>query len=157
MLRRALTVLLAGCLAGAGALVGGADPARAGAEPATPLVVTGYALGSANDALIARNAPGLSTLTVAGVSITARGGSVSRPTADLRRLVATAHDEGLRAELLLSNYSNRLGGFDSEAVARMLADERKIARVAEAVAGHASDGGWDGVNVDLESMDADDA
>lgn len=117
---------------------------------ATVLSVTGFALGSATDRLVADNARGLTTLSVAGVSITADGAWVARPTADVRRLAGTARREGLRSELLLSNYSNRQGGFDERAAHRLLSSPMRVDRVARRMAGFVRAQGWSGVNVDLE-------
>lgn len=128
-----------------------AEPAALAADD-PGLVVTGYAVGSASDRLVARNAAGLDTLTVAGVGLHADGDGVGRPTADMTRLLRTAHAEGLRAELVLSNYSNRLGGFDTRAVGRLLLEPAHVRHVARVVARVVTDQGWDGVNVDLESM-----
>jgi hypothetical protein len=61
---------------------------------------------------------------VDGVSLARNGRSVSAPDADLTRLLGTAHTNGLRAELLLSNYSNRIGDFDSQAAAKSTSSRR---------------------------------
>lgn len=124
------------------------------AGPSTPAVadpdVTGFALGSAYDRLVRKNAHALTTLTVAGIGITPDGGGVAAPDRDLRRLLGTAHEEGLRAELLVSNYSNALEGFDPRAASRLLRSRTRTDRVARRVAGFVRRQGWDGVNVDLE-------
>lgn len=131
------------------------------AAPAAPASadtdVTGFALGSAYNGLVERNAHALATLTVAGIGITPDGGGVAAPSRDLRRLLGTAHDEGLRAELLLSNYSNALEAFDPRAAGRLLSSPAKTDRVARRVAGVVRRQGWDGVNVDLELVRRTDA
>ncbi|MBF4161008.1 glycosyl hydrolase family 18 protein [Nocardioides acrostichi] len=129
-----------------------AVPAATAEDPPPP-VVTGYALGSASDALIEANAPGLDTVTVAGVGLGRAGGAVADPTDDMLRVLTTAHDQGLRGELLLSNFSDALGDFDPRAAERLLGSNRKQRRVAKAVRGLVRDGGWDGVNVDLERLE----
>jgi spore germination protein YaaH len=121
------------------------------------LAVTGWALDSAAPALVRRNADGMSTLSVAGVSITARGADVSRPNAGALRLARTARDQGLTAELLVGNYSNRLGDFDPRAAHRLLSRQTRIDAVASRLASYVATGGWDGVNVDLERVRAADA
>lgn len=128
--------------------------ATATAEAARPdgLEVTGWILQSSPNRLVSRNADGLSTLSVAGVSIHADGAGVGTPTEDAERLLAAAHRHGLVAELLLSNYSNRLETFDRAALHRLLADPEHIARVARRVASYVADQGWDSVNVDLEGV-----
>lgn len=143
-MRRLILLVLTGVLLGTPA-------AAVPASPPSP-AVTGYALGGASDALVAANAPGLSTLTVDGVLLRRGGGGVHAPGADLLHLVGTAHADGLRAELLVSNYSDELGDFDTAAAGRLLQDPAKIDKVADQLAGHVAAGGWDGVNVDLEAL-----
>jgi len=130
--------------------------------PATPatarvpdgLEVTGWILQGGSNRLVARNADGLTTLSVAGVSITASGGGVAAPGRDHARLLAAAHRHGLTAELLVSNYSNRSGGFDPARLHALLSSRAKRDRVAARLAGFVADQGWDGVNVDLERVRA---
>lgn len=85
------------------------------------------------------------------------GARVGKPTSDMKRLSDAAHDDGLRSELLVSNYSNRLGDFDSTGLHRLLSSSDNIVAVAAAVADHAAAQGWDGVNVDFERVRKDDA
>ena len=120
-------------------------------EPA-PLASTGYVLGGAPASPVAENAHGLATLGVAAVGITPDGRSVASPAPGTTSLVAVAHAHGLRAELLLSNYSDELGDFDPRAVRRLLTHPDRVRRVAGLMAGHVAAGGWDGVQVDLERM-----
>jgi spore germination protein len=139
-------------------LLGGlAQAASAAAPSAAPLASTGYVLGGASDALIARDAHGLATLGVDGVSLARDGRSVSAPDGDLARLLGTAHANGLRAELLLSNYSNRIGDFDPKAAAKLLRDPAHVQAVAAQLASYVATQGWDGIQVDLESMSKRDA
>ncbi len=126
-------------------------------RPAAPLASTGYVLVGASDALVARDAHGLATLGVVGVTLARHGRSVSAPDARVTRLLGTAHANGLRAELLLSNYSNRIGGFDSKAAAKLLRDPARVRAVAAQLASYVSSQGWDGIQVDLESMSKRDA
>jgi spore germination protein YaaH len=121
------------------------------------LAVTGWVLDSASPMLVRRNADGMSTLSVAGVSINTRGADVGRPNTGAVRLARTAHDRGLTAELLVGNYSNRLGDFDPRAAHRLLSSRDRIAAVASGLASYVATGGWDGVNVDLERVRAADA
>lgn len=129
----------------------GLPAAPAPAQVPDGLSVTGWILQSGSNRLVARNADGITTLSVAAVAITADGGSVSRPGKDHERLRRAAHRHGLAAELLLSNYSNRLEAFDRERLHRLLSSPRKIDRVAQRMARFAARG-WDGVNVDLEGI-----
>jgi spore germination protein YaaH len=145
----ALSASVLSALAG---LSGPSAPATA-AEPA-PLASTGYILAGGSDRLVAREAHALATLGVDGVTLSRRGTTVSSIDP---RLAATAHANGLRAELLLSNYSDRLGDFDPKAAARLLRSPEHIEAVASRLASYVASQGWDGVQVDLESMRARDA
>lgn len=116
------------------------------------LEVTGYVQMSTGSKVVERNAPGLTTLTVVGVNITADGRRVNPPPRDTLRLGRTAHRHGLRAELLLNNWSNRIDGFDTRAAGRLLRSQENVRRVARRVAGFVRAGRWDGVNLDLESL-----
>jgi spore germination protein len=127
-------------------------PLPALAQEPDGLAVTGWILESGSNQLVARNAGGLSTLSVAGVGITASGGGVSAPSDGAERLARAAHRHDLTAELLVSNYSNRIEDFDPQALHRLLSSNTKIATVAARVAGYVTDDDWDGVNVDLERV-----
>lgn len=127
-------------------------PLPARAERPEGLEVTGWILQSSPNRLVTRNADGLRTLSVAGVSINAAGDRVAAPTEDAQRLLRAAHRHGLTAELLLSNYSNRLETFDPRALHRLLSDPDHITAVARRLARHVTAQGWDSVNVDLEGV-----
>jgi spore germination protein len=120
-------------------------------------VVTGYILDGAPDRLVHANASGLDELGVDGVGLDADGAGFSDPSDGAVRLLGTAHDEGLRAELLLNNYSNAIGDFDSDAAARLLRHGARVRAVAQRLADIAVDQGWDGITVDLESLHRKDA
>ncbi|NYE35941.1 spore germination protein YaaH [Nocardioides cavernae] len=131
-------------------------PPPAGAAPtvARPesdgLAVTGYALPSTRPEIIGRDAAALTTVTVAAVSLRPDGASVTRPEDRVAALVESIHAVGLRAELLVGNWSNRLGAFDPDAAASLLGDPGRIDGVADRLAALVRAGRWDGVNVDLE-------
>lgn len=116
----------------------------------TGLAVTGYALPSTRPALVRRDAEALTTVTVAAVSLRPSGAAVTEPDPRATRLAEVAHRQGLRAELLVGNYSDRLGGFDPDAASALLSDQTRIAVVADQLARLVAAGAWDGVNVDLE-------
>lgn len=137
------------------ALLSTAAPAVA-QEP-EGLAVTGWVLHSGSNELVRRNADGISTLSVAGISISADGGRVQTPSEGAQRLARAAHRHDLTAELLVSNYSNRLEAFDPRALHRLLSSDAKIRAVARRVAHHVVDQGWDGVNVDFERVRRSDA
>lgn len=142
---------------GAGAAAADEPSGASGPARAEPLAVTGFAIGSVRPRVVRRDAGSLATVTVAGIGLSPDGSRVADPTADMERLRRVAHHEGLRTELLVSNYSNRQEDFDARAAHRLLASEQHRDEVAAGVAAHVADGGWDGVNVDLERIRAADA
>jgi spore germination protein YaaH len=142
-------------------LVCGLVPSGATARPApdraAPLASTGYILGSSPARLVTRDAHGLATLGVAGVSLARSGRKTSEVTEGMTGLLGAAHQHGLHAELLLSNYSDRLGDFDPKAAARLLRHPDRVRSVAAQLAAVVAAHGWDGIQVDLERMRAKDA
>jgi spore germination protein len=117
-----------------------------------PLPATGYALGSLPSYVVRREAHALTSLGVAGVSIRSDGAQVRRPNAELNRLLRVAHASGLSGSLLMSNWSERLGRFDTRALRRLLRSPANRARVADRLGQTVRRGGWDGVTVDLEAL-----
>lgn len=118
--------------------------------------VTGWILPSAANRLVRQNADGLTTLAVVGVGLRPDGASTAPVTSDMLRLARAGSHNGLRTELLVSNYSNRLGAFDPRALHRLLDRPRHIRRVTARLAAAVREGPWDGVNVDLERVRASD-
>jgi spore germination protein YaaH len=156
-LRRPPALTALGLLAAVALPVLGGPPGPAVASPSRAsrpagLAVTGWVLDSGSDRLVARNAAGVTTLSVAGVSISADGRRVADPNRGARRLLRAAHRHRLAAELLVSNYSNRLGDFDPRAAHLLLASRDRTAAVSARLAGIVRRQGWDGVNVDLERV-----
>lgn len=154
MLRTGLTALLvATCLVAAGPAAGSPGP-----DPrADDLAVTGFAYGGLPRATLRRDAHALDTVTVDGVGLRAGGRRVGRPGGDAVRLARAARSRGLRTELLVHNYSDRLGDFDPRRAHLLLSDPAGIDAVVERIAALVAQGGWDGVNVDLERVQARDA
>lgn len=134
-------------------LTGTAVPAPARADDE----VTGWILPSAASRLVRESADGLTTLAVVGVGLRPDGASTAPVSPDMVRLARAGRRHGLHTELLVSNYSNRLGEFDPRALHRLLDRPRHIRRVADRLAGAVRRGPWDGVNVDLERVRASDS
>ena len=118
---------------------------------------TAWILPSAANRLVARNAADLTTLSVVGIGLHSDGAGVSPETKDMRRLGRAGHRHGLATEVLVSNYSNRLGDFDPRALHRLLSHPQRIRQVAARMARIVRRGPWDGVNVDLERVRRTDA
>jgi len=131
-------------------------PSQADAAADDP-VVTGWVLGSAGGQVIKASAAALGQVDVVGTNLRPDGRSIRTPGLGERRLLRLAHSRGLRAELLLGNYNNRLGRFDPRAAHRLLGHAAHIDRVARRVAAVVETQGWDGVNIDLELVQRRDA
>lgn len=133
-------------------------PASAAATPASEgtapdgLAVTGYAVPSTPVEVIGRDAGALTTVTVAAVSLRPDGASLTRPDDRVAALVESTHAVGLRAELLVGNWSDRLGDFDPAAASALLSSAGRIAAVSDRLTALVRQGRWDGVNVDLERV-----
>ncbi|MCH1866171.1 glycosyl hydrolase family 18 protein [Nocardioides sp. CFH 31398] len=156
--RRLVALATTVVLAAAPALATSASadaPARA--QQQEGLAVTGFALGSLRTGQLTRDAGALDTVTVAAVGLRPSGAAVDPPSDDMERVRSKAAGHGLATELLLSNYSNAKGGFDPVAAHRLLSSPDRIDAVAAQVAGLARDGGWGGVNIDLELVPRTDA
>lgn len=156
--RAVLVTLLAGALLvglpGTATSDGTVGPAP---DPADGVAVTGFALGGSAKVAVARDADALTTLTTVGTSLRPGGRGLVPPDADTLDGVRLAHRHGLRAELLLTSYSDRLGDFDPRAAHRLLSSPDARGRVARQLARSVVSGGWDGVNIDIERVQARDA
>lgn len=124
--------------------------AATAAAPPRGLHTTGWILQSGGNRLVDRNARGLTDVAVDGIVLHRDGSGASATTTSMRRLLHRAHHDRLRAEIVLSNYSDRLGDFDRDALHRLLSHRDRVGALARTVAADVRRDGWDGVNVDLE-------
>ncbi|MEZ5097132.1 MAG: glycosyl hydrolase family 18 protein [Nocardioides sp.] len=151
-MRRLLALVLTAALLvaapSAPAASGPAPAARSGAS----LVVTGYAMVGLRAGVIRRDAHALDLVGVSSLTILPHARNVERSYAGLRRLARLAHARGLRAELLVSNWSAATGDSDSALVSRFLASAGARSRAASRLARIARREGWDGLTIDLEAM-----
>jgi spore germination protein YaaH len=146
---RALGITTALGLAIAGLL---AMPTAASA--ATGLPVTGYQVEADATSLIDASAPALGSVGVDGVNITPDGAGVPAPSAAALRQLAQAHANGLPAEFLVGNFSATLNDFDETAAYNLLNNADAINSVVASLADSVASQGWDGVTIDLESLQA---
>ena len=133
------------------------DAPAASSTSSRPLVVTGYIEDGSAPSAIDASATALSWVGVDGVTLNASGSGVSPVDGSMRALLRRAHRDGLRAQLLVSNYSNSIGDFSPHVAAAMLSSPRNCDAVASSLAAIVSTGGWDGLTVDLESLNQHDA
>jgi spore germination protein len=113
---------------------------------------TGYAMaGSAEPSDITRDGGYLRTIGIDGVTLDGPS-RVTPVSADAQRLRRAAQKHGRRAVLLVSNYTDALGDFDEKLAHRMLTSPSRRAAVVAALRTRAK--GFDGVQIDLESLKA---
>jgi len=167
---RATTVVLASAaIVAAAALI--AVPAIAGASPgrttvAVPdsstlasstgsldgLQVVGYAEGGTPASKLRASMPALTTIGADGVNLTTNGADITATSPETLALLATAHANSKRAELLVGNFDGKLGDFSPTIAAKLLRSPDNIRAVAAALVAEVKANGWDGVSVDLESL-----
>jgi spore germination protein len=154
--RRLVAALVCGSLLAAAPASHGQtpDPVRRAARPA--LKVTAFQQENDKPHLIDRSRNALTTVDVAAQLLSARGHRLL-PDARLDIQRRRAQQDGLRAELLLSNYSNHTGDFSEETAHRMLHRRASRRRVAAQAIAQVTQGGWDGISVDFERLEARDA
>jgi spore germination protein len=130
------------------ALTAGATGSSAADRPR--LNATGYAMaGSAEPSDITRDGGYLRTIGIDGVTLDGPD-AVTSVAPDAHRLRRAAQRHGRKAVLLVSNYTDALGDFDEPLAHRMLTSAGHRASVVSALVRAAR--GFDGVQVDLESL-----
>jgi spore germination protein len=120
----------------------------------TGLPVVGYQEEGDPTSLIDASAGALGSIGADGVNITADGTGVTQPSADAQNQLAAAHVDGLPAEFLAGNFSQSLGDFDETAAYNLLSSQTNIDSVAAALSSAVTSQGWDGVTIDMESLQA---
>ncbi|MHB8492023.1 MAG: glycosyl hydrolase family 18 protein [Solirubrobacteraceae bacterium] len=101
---------------------------------------------------IAHSRAALTTVAVDGVNLEGSGNAVTMPGPATLRQLATAHRDGLPAVLVVGNFDPAMEDFSEPLAHRLLGNPAAIAAVAGMLATAVATEGWDGVNVDLESL-----
>ncbi|WP_423921838.1 glycosyl hydrolase family 18 protein [Frigoribacterium sp. 2-23] len=144
----ALTVALAGC--------SGDGVNHTVAPTATipsGLSVEGYVVASsAAVAGYEKSKAAIDLVGVDGVTLTAGGAGVT-PSSETANAVRTAAQKGgAKAELLVANFDDTTSDFSGELASAMLNDEQNRQLVIAGLAAEVVNGGWDGVQLDFESL-----
>ena len=127
------------------------------APSASALSIEGYVYGSAGGRHAYRDDRAVVDVAgVDGVVLRADADGISQVGDGARSVLRAAHRHDDTAELLVSNYSGALGDFDPALAHTMLTTPRHRRHVAAALAHVVRRDGWDGVQVDLESLGAGD-
>jgi len=125
--------------------------------PGGSLPVEGYVLGwGGGRAAYLDDAGTVDIAGVDGVELTADADGVTAVPGAARPVLRAAHRHGDTAELLVSNYSDAFGDFDPALAHRMLASPSHRRHVAADLARVVRRQGWDGIQIDLESLAAHD-
>lgn len=154
----AQVVLVAGlvllAVAGGAGAVGQTDWVARSAVSTPRLAITGFQSESDPRAAIDRSAAALTTVGVDGVNLQARGTKVGATDAAARAQLARAHADGLRAELLVGNFSERIDDFSERLAHGLLKSPVRIRQIAETLSATVRQEGWNGISLDLESLQA---
>ncbi|QNE46601.1 hydrolase [Glaciihabitans sp. INWT7] len=111
----------------------------------------------ANAASLDRDTHAITTIGIDGVTVSAAGNAVSKLPANAAGLVAAAHSRGLTADLLLSNYDTVTSDFSAKIASALLSSAENRSAVITQLVAQVTAAGFDGVQLDLESLGADDA
>lgn len=147
--------LLAGAVIALPITAAGSRGAQGGSGPA--FAVTGYvSVGDVGSkGAIGRTAPTVTDFGIDGATVDEGGASFTLDPA-VRSALGEAHAAGRPASLLLANYDGDLGDFSPARGAQLLRDAGHRASMVRALASEVQGAAWDGVTVDLESLEADD-
>lgn len=129
-----------------------AAPSTAQASVSSPVLA--YQEESDSSSLITASANALQQVGVDGVNISSSGASVSTPDSSATAQLARAHALNKSAEFLVGNFSDSLGDFDEQAAYNLLSNAARRATVINSLVNAVKTQGWDGVAVDLESLQA---
>ncbi|WP_375487486.1 glycosyl hydrolase family 18 protein [uncultured Jatrophihabitans sp.] len=151
---RALTIATAAVVAVCSLTAFTADGRHADRAGSAPTVI-GYVESGDGPAALRRNLPSLTVAAVDGVNINGAGTRVSLVDAGARAMLAATHRARRSAELLVGNFSSRLGDFDPAAAHRLFSSAQHRRTVIAALVTDARRG-WNGIHLDLESLRATD-
>jgi spore germination protein YaaH len=147
--------LIAAVVVVAAVVVGGGTAAAVGAAVAANArpTVTGYADAATTREQVAASSDTLTTVAIDGVTLTRNGTTITAPSSANLRLLADAHSRGKRGELLVSNFDDAIDDFSPAIAAELLDSPATIDSVVTAITAEVQKHSWDGVTVDLESLD----
>jgi spore germination protein len=94
----------------------------------------------------------MTNVGIDGVNLTPNGGGVTSVTPGALALLRQAHKLGKRGELLFGNFDNSIGDFSDPLSERLFASSDRMDAVVADLAADVKSGGWDGITVDLESL-----
>ena len=130
-------------------------PAQGAAVSYEGLAVTGYVEAYSTTAkTLASRSKKLTSVGIDGINFTADGGAITAVTDEAYALLEQAHRTKDRAELLVGNFDDELGDFSPGIAANLLDSPANQQATASALAEEVRAHGWDGIQVDLESLES---
>jgi spore germination protein YaaH len=126
------------------------------AAQTAPLPVLGFQESSNSTIFIDRSAAALGSVGVDGVDVSESGRTVDVPDSSMVAQLRRAHHDGRRAVLLVGNWSSVINDFSEPLAHRMLTSARNRQTVARSLVRSVTTQGWNGINVDLESLNGSD-
>jgi spore germination protein len=157
-MNRRLARLMSGSVAAATVLTlptsyVGQDLAHATAGPHGSLSVEGYVVGWGWGAAAYRSDRATVDLAgVDGVEVTPDADGITAVSGPAKKALRVVHKSGDRGELLVSNYSDAIGDFDPALAHTLLTSSEHRRDVAGDLARVVRRQGWDGIQIDLESL-----
>jgi spore germination protein len=121
------------------------------------LSFTAFQSQGTDPAIMDASADTISVLAVDGLNFLPGGAGLTEPDPSLAELAAHAHEQGLRAELMVGNFDGELNDFSEQLAYDTLSSPDARAAVIQTLFEHVHNLGFDGVNIDLEALEARDA
>ena len=129
------------------------DPEATSVTQQSSLSMTAFQGEWSDPDLITRNAAAATTVAVDGINLAAAG-ELTPVSDDALSQLAAAHEAGLPAELMVGNYDPVTGDFSEELAWTTFSDGAATTAAVSAIAAVVEEQGWDGISVDMESLEA---
>ena len=140
----AAVLLLAGCAT---------TPTETPAED-TPLAFTAFQGEWSSPETMDASADAITVLAVDGLNFLPGGAGLTESSDAQRGLLDHAHAKGLAAELMVGNFDATLGDFSETLAYDTLSSSSARAAVIDELGTIVETQGWDGISIDLESLEA---
>ena len=121
-------------------------------SPPTALTFTAFQSEWSDPAAMDASAEAITVLAVDGLNVLAEGGGLTGPNPDVTKLLDRAHEAGLKAELMVGNFSSDIYDFDEQRAFDTLSSPTARASVITTLSEIVEREGWDGISIDFESL-----
>ncbi len=123
------------------------------ANAAAGLPIEGYLMTGSGAQHIAPSAAALSLVGIDGVNLSSNGAKVTATPREAAAMVTEAKRHGLQTELLFGNFDASAGDFSPAIATKLLSSTANRKAVVASLVSRVERGRFDGVQVDLESLD----